>query len=563
MITSVEQRALERVLILTAVLTTLIVLPWSAFDPINVPKLAVIAIGSFMALGVIVSNLEVLKVARFRSLFIVAGIFLIDLSVVLFFSGSNFYQSLFGTFGRSTGFVAYASLTFLMIVAAVASSKSAVKKLSFSLFGAGLTSSIYGLLQSLGLDVFNWVNPYSPVIGFLGNPNFQSSFVGFSGIVTFAFLLSRGGKTPYKLAGVSYLILSSYVIKETESQQGFLVLLGGITIVFLIWISKSKYRFLTYPYVILSLVGTVLIIFGSINKGPLASLLYKLSVTYRGDYWNAGWKMTTENPLLGVGLDGYGDWYRRSRSLEATLRRGPDVTSNAAHNVLLDFSSNGGFPLLITYIAILFLVISSIVKILRRTTIFSPAISGLIAVWFAYLAQSIISLNQLGLAVWGWVISGLIIGYELNTRNPESGTISNTSKKKGRNVEALASSKLSSRVFIGMIAGFVIGSLLGLPSLVASSKYLSALKTNEAVKIQQAAYIWPLDPNRMGQVVIILANNKLEKQALVVLQDGIEYFPHEYQMWRLLSEIPNVSAEQKAKALLEMKRLDPNNPNLK
>ena len=563
MITMVERKTLERLLTWTAVLTTLIVLPWSSFDPINVPKLAVIAVGGFMAAGLVAANHKSLRLTQFRPLILMTGLFLVDLTIVLFFSGNNFYQGLFGTFGRATGFVAYVSLTFLLIAAALASSKLVIKKMSLALLAAGLTSSAYGFLQSFNVDFFKWVNQYSPVIGFLGNPNFQSSFVGFSGIAAFGYLLSNQIKKSHKFIVLAYLILAIYVIKETDSQQGFLVLMGGIAIVSLIWISKSKFKFLNYPSFVLGLIGAALVTLGSINKGPLASILYKLSVTYRGDYWHAGWKMTMEHPFLGVGLDGYGDWYRRTRSVAATLRRGPDVTSNAAHNVLLDLSSNGGFPLLLIYLAIVFMVIRSIIKILKRANSFDPAVSGLIAVWFAYFAQSIISLNQLGLAIWGWIISGLIIGYEINTRSNDLNEVSAPKKRRGRNTNEIATSKVSPKTYLAMITGLVIGALLGLPPLVASTKYLSALKSGNAKNVQQAAYIWPLDPYRMGQVAISLGNNKFQSEALNILVDGTKKFPDEYQMWRLISEIPNSTPEQVAEAKRQMKRLDPNNPDLK
>ena len=67
----------------------------------------------------------------------------------------------------------------------------------------------------------------------------------------------------------------------------------------------------------------------------------------------------------------------------------------------------------------------------------------------------------------------------------------------------------------------------------------------------------------MGQVAISLANNKFQKEALGILKDGTEKFPDEYQMWRLLSEIPNATPEQVAEAKRQMKRLDPHNPDLK
>jgi O-antigen ligase len=563
MLKKAENSALEGILIWTALLATLIVLPWTTFDPINVPKLAVISIGGFMAAGLLATNISLLKQSHNRLLVLIAGLFILDLLVVLFFSGNNFYQGLFGTFGRATGFVAYFSLTFLLLAGAIASSKSAINKFSFTLVVAGLLSNIYGFFQSVDADVFSWVNQYSPVIGFLGNPNFQSSFVGFSAISVFSFLISKGAKNSHRFAGLLYLILSLYVIKETDSQQGFLVLLGGIGIVILIWIPTSKFKLLTYPSLVLGLLGILLVTLGSLNKGPLASLLYKLSVTYRGDYWQAGWKMTVDNPFLGVGLDGYGDWYRRARTLEATLRRGPEVTSNAAHNVFLDLSSNGGFPLLIIYSALILLVFRSVFRILKRSKQFEPAITGLIAVWVAYLAQSVISLNQLGLAVWGWIISGLIIGYEIKSRESEPDSNKKVAFEKGKTVKKTTAPKLAAHTFMAMVAGLLIGALLGLPPVVASSKYLSALKSQNATQIESAAYIWPMHAYPLGQVAISLSNNNLQTQALKIIEDGVIKFPDEYSMWRLLSEIQTASPEQVAEAKIQMKRLDPLNPTLK
>jgi hypothetical protein len=292
-------------------------------------------------------------------------------------------------------------------------------------------------------------------------------------------------------------------------------------------------------------------------------LLYKASVTYRGDYWRAGWKMTVEQPFLGVGLDSYGDWYRRARTLEATLRRGPEVTSNAAHNVLLDFSSNGGFPLVIIYLALMVLVVISAIKLLKRSTRFDPALAGLIAVWIAYQAQSIISLNQLGLAVWGWIISGLIIGYEINTRTKERVMDVKPPVSKGRNVKKPVNSGVSSKTLVSMVAGGVVGLLVGLPPFIASAKFKTAFESGDAVKFENAAYLWPNEPLRYGQVGLVLQSNKLDAQAQRVVDAGLLKFPDEFGLWSLASKLTTATPEQVAKAKKEMKRLDPNNPDIK
>ena len=558
-----DKHFLGQILIWTALLATLIVAPSTAYDPINVPKLALIAFGGFSSAGILVSNFSVVMDSRYRTISLLLGLFILDLLIVLFFSGSNFYQGLFGTFGRSTGFVAYISLTLLFLSALFVSSKTIIQKFSTTLLVAGLLSSIYGLLQSLEIEPFSWSKRYSPVIGFLGNPNFQSSFLGFTGIVAFAFILSKEIKKAYKLSVIVYLVLTTHVINQTDSQQGFLVLLGGIGIVILIWIPTSKIAFLKYPSLFVGFFVVIFVTLGSLNKGPLGTILYKPSVIYRGDYWRAGWKMTTDHPFLGVGLDAYGDWYRRARTMEATLRRGPEITSNSAHNVFLDLSSNGGFPLLFIYLALLLVVMRSIAKILKRTKKFDAPLTGLISVWFAYLAQSMISINQLGLAVWGWIISGLIIGYEINTRISDPAPEPNVQKRKGKIAKVAPPSKISAKTLITVACGLLVGSLMGLPPLVASSKYLTALKSFDAKAIEESAFLWPYDAIRMGQVAVFLANNKLQSQAMNVLLVGVGRIPDDYELWRIISEIPSATVEEKTKAQAEMKRLDPLNPNLK
>ena len=563
MSTQVESSAIGRVIGWTAIVATLAITPWATFDPINVPKLAVIALGGLITLGALLFNAKALFARKHRTVQVLISLFVLDLTIVLFFAGTNPYQEFFGTYGRSTGFVAYIALASLMLGAIVVATSNFISTFARYLLIVGGLSIGYGLLQVVGADPIKWASLYSPVIGFLGNPNFQSSFVGFSGILAFGFICSKELKISWRVAYYAYLLVGAFVILKTESQQGFLVLAGGIAIVGMIWISRSEFKVLTIPALIVSGIGTVFVALGSLNSGPLASLLYKASVTYRGDYWRAGWKMTMEHPFLGVGLDSYGDWYRRTRTLEATLRRGPEVISNAAHNVLLDFSANGGFPLVIIYLALMVLVVISAIKLLKRSTGFDPAIAGLIAVWIAYQAQSIISLNQLGLAVWGWIISGLIIGYEINTREKEVPIEVRPPVSKGRNVKKSVNESVSAKTLMSMVAGGVVGLLVGLPPFIASAQFKSAYTSGNAVKVEKSAYIWPDEPMRYGQVGLVLQSNKLDAQAQKVVDAALLKFPNEFGLWSLAATLSTATPEQIAEAKKQMKRLDPFNPDVK
>jgi O-antigen ligase len=535
---------------------TLLVTPVWSLDPINPIKMLAVTAAGFMGLGVLVANQRSINFQRFRIPMGLIVSFMFWQLIVLVVTGGDYLQQLFGTAGRNTGFMTYLAFSLLFIVSVAASSEVVLKRFFLTSLIVGFTSVGYGVIQVIGADPFDWVNPYSPVIGFLGNPNFQSSLLGVLGSIVFTQILSGSVKARVKVGYFLYLVMSIFVIRESDSQQGFLVLAIGAGIALGIFVN-GKSSILGASYLGLGLFATLVAIIGMLNKGPLAGLLYKDSVTFRGDYWRAGWNMTLENPIFGVGLDSYGDWYRRSRSLEATLRRGPEVTSNAAHNVFLDISSYGGFPLVLIYIALIVLVIISVVKVFKREKEFNPGFVGLIAGWVAFQAQSIISINQIGLALWGWVISGLIIGYEINTRSGGALGKERVGKKPA------VSSQTSAGTTLGLFVGLIVGTLVGLPPYLASTQFRSSLETGNPDVIREAAYIWPIDPTRMVQVAVTLNDNKLELEGLKVAVDATLKFPDKYAVWVALSLMKSATADQKAQALAQMKRLDPLNPNLK
>ena len=550
------ETVLGKLLVWALVSTTLLVTPPWALDPINPIKMLAVTTVAFMGLGALLANRKALNLGRYRLPLIFISGFMVWQLVVFVVSGGEKLQQLFGTTGRNTGLITYVAFSILFVVSLGASSNAFLNRFLLASLVVGVASLGYGVIQALGGDPFDWVNPYSTVFGFLGNPNFQSSLLGILGAIVFTQLLSSSVKMQIKGAYLVYLLVTFFVIKETDSQQGFLVLLLGSGISLGVFVNQSS-KVLGYSYLGLAAIGFTGVLLGTLNKGPLASLLYKDSVTYRGDYWHAGWKMTLENPIFGVGIDSYGDWYRRSRTIEATLRRGPDVTSNAAHNVFLDISAYGGFPLVLIYIALMVLVVVSAVKVIKRSQGFNTGFVGLVAGWVAFQAQSIISINQIGLALWGWALSGLIIGYEINTRDGDVVEEKKLGKKAMKTVQASAGTT------VGIFVGLIVGVLLGIPPYLASTKYKSALETSNPTVIQEAAYIWPLDPTRMIQVAGTLNENKLEAQGLEVAIDATTSFPDNYGVWAILYSMKSTSEEQKADALAQMKRLDPLNPTLK
>ena len=550
------ESSLGRVITWGLIAATLLVTPLWTVDPINPIKMLVVVVTGFVCVGLIVSSHTTVAWSKYKVAFGLIAAFVIWHVVAMFASGSQIIQQFFGVNGRNTGFITYLAFSLIFVGAAIASGADFLKRLIPAVYIVGAASLAYGVIQAIGADPFTWVNPFSPVFGFLGNPNFQSSLLGMLGAIVFAQIFVKGLKIQIKgLIGL-YLLVTLYVIKETASQQGFLVLVLGIGVVVGLYVIQLSKK-LGVVYGLLSVIGFFAVLFGTLNKGPLA-LLYKESVTYRGDYWRAGWKMTVDHPIFGVGIDSYGDWYRRSRTLVATIRNGPDITTNTAHNVFLDISSNGGFPLLAIYLALMVMVVTSAIKVLRRSTGFNPLFASFVAGWVAFQAQSIISINQIGLAVWGWVFSGLIIGYEINTRNA---VVTPTVAKKGQVVSKPA--QASAATVVAVSIAFLLGVLVAMPPYLASAKFNAARESGDAKKVEESAYMWPNNPVHMLQSAGLLYDSKLTAEALSVLADATAAFPDFYGTWGTLYQLPEATPEQKTEALAQMKRLDPLNPNLK
>ena len=549
-----------RVIIWGCVASTLLVSPWWTLDPINPIKALALSIAGFSLLMITVVNRRHIPLKNHRVTFCVSALFVIWMIVVFIFTSASKTQQLLGASGRNTGLITYASLAILLAGSAIVASEAMVKRFVWVAISIGALSGLYGFLQFSNLDPINWENSYSPVIGFLGNPNFQSSFLGLVCVMATAFLLNRKLSKSKQFTLLITILFLLFIIRVTYSQQGFLIFLIGNSVIGYLFIRSKQLKLLNVTYMVVALFGLILTVFGTLNKGPLASILYKPSVTYRGDYWRAGLNMTSEHPIFGVGLDSYGTWYRRSRTLEATLRRGPDIVTSAAHNVLLDLSSTGGFILLILYLVILGIVLQSIIRVLKRDTEFDVTFAAILGAWVSYQAQSIISINQIGLAIWGWVLSGLIIGYEINTRDLIS---EKSDPPRDRKILNSSLKKVSAATSLAMFGGILAGTIFGITPYYQSAKLKNALDSRNAQKIIAAAYLKPLNPAQMIQVASILNQNKLDMEALSVLEDLTKAFPDSYYGWRGIAGISTASPAQVTEAKAQMKRLDPHNPELK
>lgn len=535
-------------------MTTVIVTPGINTDPINLPKLLVLGSCGFALLGNFLPYLKSHYLSHFKSLFIFAGCFVSVLISVMIASKTDKWTQFFGIYGRNTGFLAYFSLVVILTFSAIVGKADFARKLVRLLIITGGINLVYGLIQWSGNDPVNWNNPYNPIVGTLGNPNFISAHLGIASLAAFAMALDKSNQIAERLLLMTFISGSMFIIFKSNSSQGLLIFASVTTLLFYLRFLRNRKRWLRVTYGVFVAFGSVLGLMGILQRGPLSSILYQESVTYRGDYWRAGLKMTLENPFLGVGLDSYGDWYRFYRTETAALRRGPDVTSNSAHNVFLDISSNGGFPLLIIYLAILGVIFRSALRILKRSKEFDAISTSLVSSWLAYLLQSTISINQLGLAIWGWVLGGAIIGYDMHQRQPKINPA--VTQKSIRREQVPAASVLMGSM--GVIAGL----LISIWPVEKDSSFINAIKSSDGFALERAVDKFPRTSYHYTYLSQSLLSNKFEDRALEMSRRAINVNPRDFNAWKSLIANPLLIEPERANAITTMKQLDPFNNTL-
>jgi hypothetical protein len=301
--------------------------------------------------------------------------------------------------------------------------------------------------------------------------------------------------------------------------------------------------------------------------GPLTNLVYKDSISYRGEYWRAGIKMGLDHPFSGVGWDSYGDWYRRARSASAIISPGADVTTNSAHNVFIDVFASGGFPMLASYLFVQVFVAIKIARHLFVTQKFEPIFVGVSSIWIGYTAQSVISINQLGLAVWGWVSGGLVLCIiHLSSRDeilevPAKNVELSSHSKGGKSNQSTSfdiTDFTKPTAFIGAIVGLIIA---GIP-MYADSVWRSSFNTQKQEAIETAIVQWPLNATRLINGSNIFIDNSLNEPAIKYARLAVKEFPDDYYAWNNLYRMPLSTQKEKFLALNQLRRLDPLNPNV-
>ena len=556
------ERFLARTLGVGAFLTTVLVYT-SVSDPVNVPKMVVLAVLAFGSVGTLAFSFKERIFSENK--FLISGLFLFlgTSTMAVMQSASSFNQNFYGTFGRNTGLLTYISLAFLMLAATMIIRIENLRLLMWALLSAGFVNVAYCLWVVVFGDFIGWSNPYGNILGTLGNPNFIGAFLGIFISVYVAYLIGPGTKTIYRVLGALVLVVALIEVNASNAVQGVVVSAGGVALVGFLYL-RSKFQGNLIPSIYagaITALGSVAVL-GALQIGPLTDLIYKTSVSLRGEYWQAAINMARINPFSGVGMDSYGDWYRRARDTQAMILPGPNVVTNAAHNVPLDLLAYGGIPLFISFLILFTLSAISVVRIIFRNREYDWVGVGLVVGWTCYHVQSIISINQIGLAIWGWIFNGAVIAYDRATR--ASDTVENATVLKKTLNRSKNSQVISPQLVFGLTGA--LGFILAFPAFNSDYQYRKAIAASQAPALQKAlesSFMTPTNSRFLAEAAGLFENSKMPELALKYALEGVAHNPDYFDAWRTLYGISSSTPEEKAEAKKNLIRLDPLNQEWK
>jgi hypothetical protein len=194
----------------------------------------------------------------------------------------------------------------------------------------------------------------------------------------------------------------------------------------------------------------------------------------------------------------------------------------------------------------MFLGVLAIIRILKFQKKYDFVGTALVALWLGYQLQSLVSINQIGLAVCGWTVTGALIGY--------SYCLNETHETVNQN-----------RVKSGFIASFaaVVGLGIGIPPFAADTAWRSALDRGDGNAILKVANQWPQDSYRLTNIAFALEKSNLPDDAVRIARESVKFNPRNYDSWKLFVQISKSTPAEKNYGVEMLHKLDPLNTELK
>ena len=381
-------------------------------DPFNSPKFWVLLLSASWLLGHLVkSKVEFSESDKkfYVKILLVIVFYLVFLAISSLLS-YNKQVSLLGETFRRNGALTYTGFAIFFLMAAKFIRFENIKIGFNKVLIVGLITSAYAFVQLSGNDFVQWSDHGSSVITTLGNSNFAGASMAIFLVLIFGQIFIKSFSIYYRIlvSVVSAMLL--FAIFPTNARQALIILFFGLFLV----MSAKIYELNKSIGLLVFLFGGITSVFavlGTLQIGLLKDLLYKPSISIRGYYWRAGMDMFKDHPLFGVGVDNYGAFFKEYRDPQYALNYGYGITSSNAHNVFIQNFATGGLFVGALYILLQALIMYKGLKLIKNNQSERRFIAILVFIgWLSFQAQSFISIDNIGISIWGWILGGSIIG---------------------------------------------------------------------------------------------------------------------------------------------------------
>lgn len=274
--------------------------------------------------------------------------------------------------------------------------------------------SAYLLVQAAGWDWAEWlVNGQPPELpgSTMGNSNFAGGYLAIAlPLSLYVAVTCRGRRTKAVVGSLCCLQLAALWL--AHSRGGLLALLvSTLVVVFLArsWLPRWSRSAAAGVAAVLA-VGALLIVWhpgSSRPPGPLSGVGTSTAAN-RVAYWQSGWEIFRQDPMLGTGPETFYAFYGRHQRPEQAAKE-PLTTVEKPHNIFVERAANTGILGLGSYLLVWVLVLRCGY---RRLSGGSSEQRWLLLAFLgssvAYLVQGFFSIDVPPLAFMGWMMLGAI-----------------------------------------------------------------------------------------------------------------------------------------------------------
>jgi len=543
-----SDQKLLRAIFLTVGLGTLTVAS-NFLDPINLPKLIAITLPLpwliLYSLRVMdfSRGLNSIREDRFRVMF---SISLVSLLLLLALSPAPLERRFFGVWGRNNGILT-AIVSILLCWATyecVKRNGETVRIARYSLYTL-IPTGVYGMLQIADQDPIAWSSGSMKVFGTFGNTNFASAAWGLAAMVSLALLIFDRESSESRITRKTALYATSFLAfvflsYMTKSIQGLFAISVFVS---LMLISKL----LSLRTVIGKILAGLVALLGALVaqsiffSGPLSNVISSAgSLGFRKIYWNIGLRMFAKEPVFGVGIDSYGDYYRSVRSADMAKTTSIDLVVNNAHNTFIQTSATMG---VLGVTALILPVFVTLLLGLRKFVSGENNIKGaFFAIFVSLWLMASFSIDNISITLWNWLFLGTSLALSSGASRERSESSVNSSRKQkkanpstlydfGRGMAGISSFLLLFFMWQGASADRNIVKTLRSPASFAQAETINA----RLISLGEISRLRVLDPQHYYVLSKSLVELQQIPQSVEYLLKGVNDFPRDFGLWDSLA----------------------------